>query len=364
VRSDAHLPGVLTPVLERLRAEAAALSGMPGAQVTPVAYQARPFSHVMRLSIARDAGHPSAFWFAKVQIPKARPDAEEHMRRRVRHEFDTTRKVESALGEYPGTEALHAIACYPDLFAIVTQEIAGVTLLRHLESRLTWFRGDRTVAEAEQAARQAGAWLRLFQGIEPTNERLAGHVVRDYIDARIQKLVSSGKSPITAAVRLRLLNHIDALIASVPPAEWRSVMRHADLAPGNVIVTSRGIAVLDFAMASRGTYLHDLTRLSLQIDLLRGKPQFRPAAVTRVRSALHLGFDPAVSPAQPLFRLLSLLHRINHLATLTLNFRRGSSWLYGWRIRRIHEHEIQRELTRSVDGGTNLLPDSGVEEPK
>ncbi len=68
----------------------------------------------------------------------------------------------------------------------------------------------------------------------------------------------------------------------VPPEERRSVIVHADSAPGNVMVTDSGVAVLDFAMASRGTSLQDLTRLALQYRPERGKPQFRPAAVRGV----------------------------------------------------------------------------------
>ena len=153
-----------------------------------------------------------------------------------------------------------------------------------------------------------------------------------------------------ASVRENLLHHIDALAAATAPDEWHSVIRHADLAPGNVIVTAQGVAVLDFAMTSRGTRLHDLTRLSLQIDLLRGKPQFRRTAVGRVRAALHAGFDPGVSESGPLFRLLTLLHRVNHLGTLTLGRTAGVARLYGSRLRRIHERSIVRELTVPISG--------------
>lgn len=304
----------------------------------------------MRLAVAVDDDTPPTYWFAKVQTPKDIPDAAAHMSQRVRHEFETTRKVETALAARPGMDALHPIVCYPEMFAIVTQEIHGETLLSYLERRLTWLSGSQPLAEAERVLEQTGAWLRVFQEIEPSHDAIAPSELHDYIDLRLQKLVSSGRSPITEQVRLRLLEHLDALLGLVPSHEWRSVLRHSDLAPGNVMVTPRGVAVLDFAMASRGTYLHDLTRLSLQIDMLRGKPHFRPGSIRRARTALLKGFDTAASESQPLFRVLTLLHRVNHLATLTLRGSRGAAQLYGWRLRRIHERAIDRELQTTLDG--------------
>lgn len=332
------------------------MTGWPDPRLVPVAFEARPYSNVLRLSIAADDGPPTLYWFAKVQIPKNVPDAAAHMQLRVRHEFDTTRKIEAAFDRRAGLVTLHPVACYPELFAIVTREIRGTTLLDHLARRTRWWDGGAALAEAEAAARRTGQWLRAFQSIEPSDDVLSASDVRDYVDVRLRRLVSSGRSPITAPVRLQILRHIDALATQVPPGEWRSVMKHADLAPGNVLVTAQGVAVLDFAMASRGTYLHDLTRLSLQIDLLRGKPQFRRRAVARVRMALHSGFDSTVTESQPLFRLLTLLHRINHLGSLTLGSTRGLARLYGWRLRRIHERAIRREVATPLPGASALPP--------
>lgn len=349
IRSEAELPPVFRPVLQRLRDDAA--RSPLGARLVPVAHQARPFSNVVRLQVTPEGDASPAYWYAKVQTLKDIPDADAHMRRRVLHEFETTGKVERALTGRAGLDALHPIACYPELHTIVTEEIRGITLLRYLEERLSWIGGAAGIAQAAEAAGRAGAWLRFFQQIDPCDDEIQTEALRDYIDLRLQRLVSSGRSPITPPVRLRVLRHVEALGAVVPSAQRRSVMLHADLAPGNIMVTSRGVAVLDFAMASRGTYLHDLARLTLQIDLMRGKPHFRPAAIGDVVSALLQGFDPDVSPGQPLFRLLSLLHRVNHLATLTLSRARGPARLYNYRLRRMHERAIERELTMTIDGG-------------
>jgi hypothetical protein len=113
-------------------------------------------------------------------------------------------------------------------------------------------------------------------------------------------------------------------------------------------VSGDRIVVLDFAMTSRGTRLHDLTRLYLQTDLLGAKPQFRRQVLDSALLALLDGYEPGLTTADPLFRLLSLLHRVNHLGTLTLNRARFPASLYNRRLRSIHGRWIARELQRPV----------------
>lgn len=361
VSSDASLPPVFTRVLRRLRDDAEAIFGDEETRIEPVAYQARPFSNVVRLRVVTGAGSPVRYCFAKVQTPKAMPDGEAHMSARVRHEFETTAKVERALAGLPGMEALHPVACYPDLFSIVTEEIRGVTLLQYLEKRLSRFATAGRLLEAEHAAARAGEWLRAFQTIDPADDLVEMDELREYIDVRLQKLVSSGQSPISVTERKRCLKHIGDLSAAVPQEDWRNVIVHADLAPGNVMVTERGVAVLDFAMASRGTRLQDITRLALQIDLMRGKPWFTPAAVRHVTHALLEGFAAERLAGQPLFRLLTLRHRINHLATLTLSPSSGLARLYRWRLRRMHERAIAHELATPVGASAAARHDAAPE---
>lgn len=357
LRSETELPAIFAPVLQRLRDDAPKVFS-PGTRLTPVSYQERPFSNVMRIAVMASNDSAPGYCFAKIQTPKSIPDADAHMRNRVLHEYQVTAKVERALAGHSGLDALHPLACYPELFTIVTREIEGVTLLQYLANRLTWLAGRGASAQAEETAAQTGLWLRVFQSIDPSEECVDMAELRDYVDLRLVRLASSGQSPITALVRKRVLAHVEALGSVVPRIERRSVMLHADMAPANVMVTSRGVAVLDFAMASRGTYLHDISRLALQVDLLRGKPQFSPGSVRKLTAALLRSFAPDVTALHPLFRLMTLRHRINHLATLTLKRGSGAARLYNWRLRRMHMAAIAQDLRTPVDAYASARRDT------
>jgi hypothetical protein len=102
--------------------------------------------------------------------------------------------------------------------------------------------------------------------------------------------------------------------------------------------------VLDFAMAKRGTRLHDLTRLYLQVELLGAKPRFRSSVLGKLQLALLRGFDAALTTSDPLFRYMLMLHRINHLATVSSRKSPFRESLYNLYLRRIHGQRIVEEL--------------------
>jgi Ser/Thr protein kinase RdoA (MazF antagonist) len=191
-----------------------------------------------------------------------------------------------------------------------------------------------------------GHWLARFQGFHAGDRRLSGREITEYVDVRLRLLVERGvMAPDT---RERLLAHLEGLAARVAPDDWHEVAVHADLAPANILVAPGRIVLLDFAMASRGTKLHDISRLYMQTELLRAKPQFRRAVIATLQTALLRGFDPALSPEDPLFRLLSVLHHVNHLGTLALRREPIAARLVSMRAIGMHRRWIRRALERGA----------------
>jgi hypothetical protein len=83
----------------------------------------------------------------------------------------------------------------------------------------------------------------------------------------------------------------------------------------------------------------------MQIDLLRAKPQFRRPVLARLQSALLEGLDPSLTPERPLFRLLSMLHHVNHFGTVSLRRERFPARLLNRRVARMHRRWIEGELS-------------------
>jgi hypothetical protein len=305
-------------IVSQLEREARQRFGVDGVRLQLVGYEERPFSWLCRAAVRTRSESESAaerHVFIKIFKPKD-PGAGIDLQARVMRDFTMTCEIHTFMSQWKGLGAVRPIACYEEALAIVTEQADGVTLLDALQRHAVWFPNRARVAELAGWHEAVGRWLKRFQGFHPGGPRQSVDALRDYVDTRLQRLV--GHDVITRAEREQILQHLGALGRLTSAADLEEVAVHADLAPANILVSPHGVVVLDFAMAGRGTALHDISRLHMQLDLLRAKPQFRRAVMAPLQAALLRGFDPGLTPHHPLFRLLSMLHHVNHFGTLAL----------------------------------------------
>lgn len=333
------------PILTRLAADSQACFDIPEVRLVPVGHEERPFSFLVRVAVWQPGGStPIGHAFLKIYKPKD-PASGVDVRRRVVRDFEVTRAIHDYMAKWNDAGAVRPIACYGDLLAIVTEEAPGETLLQRLEREAAWFPERRRISELAATMTACGRWLNCFQQFDARGGEVALADLAAYVDVRLKRLVEH--SVFDSRYRERILKHLDRLAGDISSSDLKEVSIHADLAPGNILVHGPRIVVLDFAMASRGTYVHDISRLFLQIDLLRAKPHFRPKVIDVLQSALLRGLDPALTSGRPLFRYLLLLHRVNHLGTQAIRRERFPSSVLNARVLRLHRRWIDGELAAS-----------------
>lgn len=338
---------VFAPILDRLGADAARHFRVPALRFEPVGYDDREFSHVLRLAVyGNGAADPFSHLYVKAGKPKAVEGGPNAQRERVIRDFETTQRVYDAMASSPDLGVVPPVACYPEHLAIVTEQVSGPTLLEHVRTRAAWFPRESTVNDLCATLTATGRWIRVFQSTLPPGEPVAREFLRDYIDHRLKKVVSRNPERLSEEDRARLLAHIDALLAQVAPAELQQVPVHSDLAMGNILVAGKRIVVLDFAMAKTGTALHDLARLFVQLDMLAVKPHVQERVVQRLQECLLAGYDPQLAESRPLFRLLELLHRVNHVVTLLFQRTHMVEAAYNRLVLQRHYRWLAAELAR------------------
>ena len=348
--SETSAAGVsrFAPVLARLQADAIAHFGTADTRLVPIAHEERPFSHLLRVGVCRNGGaRPDLHLFVKLFKPKADLDADT-MRHRVIRDFELSRRLFDALDLGDGAGVVRPVACYADHLAIVSEQADGITLMAHLDRHARWLPSAPSLRTAVDTLAAVGSWVRAFQAVEPETGRVSTQDLRSYIDIRLQRLVTRGIRP--ASYRQRILEHLDELAACVPATDLADVMIHGDLAPGNILVCGPRVVVLDFAMVQRGSTLHDISRLWVQLDVLRAKPAFRTTVVQQLQAALLRGFNPLLTRDRPLFRYLVMLHRINHFSSLSFAQEPWFARALSARVRRLHTSWINRELATSSSG--------------
>jgi aminoglycoside phosphotransferase (APT) family kinase protein len=343
-----NVPLLFEPVLARLRSDACTHFDRDDLQLEPTHLHERVLSYVLRLAVRCPGNVPLPHLFVKIFKPRPSPGMEA-MRARLQHDFDVTRRTHLAMASLEDLGAIRPVACYPDQLAIVTEETPGQTFAAYVESHARWFPHRDTLAELERVTGNVGRWVAAFQRTDPTIGIVSLSDLRQYIDVRLERMVLEPHAMWTAADRRRTLLHIDRLAATVPDVDLTEVIVHADLAPGNIIVGHARVVVLDFAMTRRGNRMHDITRLFTQLEMLAAKPQFRGAVIARLQSALVKGFDARLTDKHPLFRLLLLLHRVNHLNTLAVRRERLAAHVYSAHLRRRHLRWLRREVDSAVE---------------
>jgi Ser/Thr protein kinase RdoA (MazF antagonist) len=223
--------------------------------------------------------------------------------------------VHERFAPHLGLSAPRPIACYPELLALVTERVEGVSL-QELLARARAFPSRAAVDDLSLTVRRVGAWIKEFQAFDGPAGNISLDEMRSYLDKRLQPLADG--YVIGADVRLGLLRHFDELAGRVSASDLETVPIHADFTPENVLIHNGDVSVLDFTMAKRGAQYLDLSHMLLHLDLLKAKPWFRPTVVETLITALVAGFDPTLRTDHPLFQLLLLQHVVCHLRQMQL----------------------------------------------
>ncbi len=343
----AYAAALFAPVLDRLQGDAAAHFDRGPVRLVPSGYEERPFSHLLRVAVyGKESPTPLSCLFVKIFKPKIVDGRADGLRDRIARDFEATRRAYQHMLPRSDLGAVPPIACYPDLLAIATEQVEGPTLLDYLLTHASWWPGADVMKRLCGVLERVGRWVAVYQDAGQASGSVSPAAIREYIDHRLTRLVRETNGRYAEDLRARLLRHVDDLSSQVPSAEWTDVATHSDLALGNILISGSRVVVLDFAMAKRGTRLHDLTRVFVQLDMLCLKPHLRTRVVKQLQSALVRGFDPAVAASAPLFRLLVLLHRINHLTGVALGRTALPESLYNRLVCRRHERWIAEELER------------------
>jgi tRNA A-37 threonylcarbamoyl transferase component Bud32 len=326
---QAFVNEIFGPVLARLRSDSQKYFDTPEAALEPLDCISRPFSDVLRIRIK--SGTDSQFAFIKIFKLQDKSEAHvERIRNRLLRDFASTRRIYESFGGHANLASVRPIACFPEYFALVTEEIAGVTLDEVIRQKLRFPARADSLRELGETFERLGAWVKTFQAANRTGKQVSLEGVRAYIDERLVKMVGRGRLEFTEADRAGVLRFLDAKFPEIAATELSEVNIHADLNPENVIVNGDRVTLLDFTMAKTGTVHHDLSHMFMYLGIVKRKFIFRGAEIDRLQKAMLSGYDAALNPTQPLFQLLLLQHVVCHFASMPENPAPSPTRLYHW----------------------------------
>jgi hypothetical protein len=346
--TEADWPAQFRPVLRKLVADGRQYFGTERVDVEPVRTVERPFSTLLEIRVAPQAGPPARITNAFVKILKPRADTPAQiasMRRNVVRDFEITSRVQEGLAVYPGLTAVRPIACFPEDLAIVTECAHGATLSHMLAQRALGWPRAAAIGELAAILRKVGAWLQAAQAAFPQDGEISRDWIATYFDKRFDELETSGRMRLTDRGRAAMERYRDGLLAQVPQP-LTPVWIHADFCPENIIARDGGVTVLDFTMVNSGTPYTDLSHLYARMDAMKAKPWFRQPVIDRLQNELLDGFERGLTPDRPLFALMLLQHVVCHLVALNAASESDESAL--GRFYNARQHRRHRAWLRTV----------------
>src|SRR5688572_10288718 len=192
-----HLSTRMSAVLDRLRRNSDRGFGTRRVEIVPLTFQIRESSEIMRARVTTSTGVRHVF--AEIFRPRPGETGLEGTRARYLNDFQVTRHVSNAMKAMDALRAVEPIACYDDLFGVVTVEVVGTPLNAAIERDAAWPATAARLESLEVDLTRVGQWIATFQQIAPraTGSRVSLDATREYIDMRLNKLMNLSPAALT-----------------------------------------------------------------------------------------------------------------------------------------------------------------------
>lgn len=299
------------PILDALKANSERYFGDSTVTIEPLSRMDRPFSALLRLRVTTRTAVSHAFLKMYKPRPPVPYEPPTDLSQMVQEEYAATLRMYLALDGRPGLAAPRPIAVFPEHHAIITEEVEGTSFDRLLRAE-AWQLTPSPMLQA--IATRIGAWIREYQRVVPAAGQLSLAAQREYLDERLRHITPR---ILSRDERSRALGLFDELGAGITCPNQPLIAIHADLCPGNILITpGGGVSVLDFAMAQSGTRFHDVSHLYMHLDRHRTRPRLGTPFIPSILAALLRAVDDSATDPNPLFRLMLLQHAVCHVTQL------------------------------------------------
>jgi hypothetical protein len=267
----------------------------------------RPFSYVARVERESEADTRRVI----VKIPRLKPGKADRRVPALESEMAAAEALRSTLRGQSRLSVPDVVAFYPEIPAIVWDEVAGETLETMAIRLARGLPGRKALARLERAFHGAGQWLRALQdGSRVDAGEFSLAEMTEYIDVRLRLISDLGPRDLDVFWRARVKRVFSEARLHGPALRLTSV--HGDFSLSNVMFDGTRVVAIDFSRFGIGSRYYDITRLYHQIGLLQHKPWFLPSTIRRLRRALLDGFDPSMRDDEPMFRLFVIQHLLCH----------------------------------------------------
>lgn len=239
-----------------------------------------PSSLVSRLELVT-AGSVKVLF---VKIPSKNVPNRDRYIQRLRREYALAGRINNAFQANPEMSTVSPAGFIDEIDGLVTWEVKGESLQDLISAGLR-FKYRHASSELVKLTELSALWLRQLHSLDLV-EPSAGLTedITSYYTGRLDALVRNKHSKISqtlaASLKQKISNWIDEALSE---NDAKFVLCHNDFSPHNIVVTDKGISVLDFSFSTAGLPAFDLACFWHKIEDLKGSLLRGNRALTEIQ---------------------------------------------------------------------------------
>lgn len=287
-------------------------------QIISTSIEHRRLSDLARVKLRLDERSTEIY----IKFHKHPHSPDERVRAKAQLEYETLKWLSEAFESVPGCAVVSPIAYLSVYKAVITQKAEGVSLYTRLNRPLHALFGAGRKG-METWCYQAGCWLRKFQELtaKPEKERFESGRFWEEIESLLQRCGTLGFS---RRFRERIGTWLRSELDRLGEPEVELVGQHPDFHPQNILVSPKGITVLDFTSFRYGNRYHDVACFLTFLTSRLKHPCFRTTQIERLQANFLRGYR-MLALEDPLLRLYHVKDMLNYCATFLSRMPR-SAW--------------------------------------
>jgi hypothetical protein len=296
--------------IQKLQSHSLHYFGIEGVTVQPIQQLQHRYSEVLKAEVLLPDSSGKRIYLKRVKLKVDSTEGRCDLQDRVKREYEAIRLVYDGFKGHPCFSRLKPIACFPEMFTVVTEECPGEVFLRLLEREGRFYRSSRRLERLVRYCHDVGRWLSIFQDFTRVNpeERFNIDSMIEYVDIRLKHLVESPPVSFNPVLREQIIRYFEFQKQAIESKDLALSGIMGDFCPANILVDEKGITVIDLAMYGRGSTLHDLSHFYQHLGYLLHKIIFTKEVVSRLQKALLDGYRNGFDETTPLFRLFQVQH--------------------------------------------------------
>ncbi len=233
-----------------------------------------PNSLVFRLEYL--IGNISKTVYVKIPIEGKNSRQTAKIIKRLKYEFQLAKLIESKFNSTEELEVVSPAGYIDEINGFVTWEVQGNELQDIINNKLRFHYGG-AIPELERLAKLTGEWLYRFHSMEIVDNQFdLRKDILNYCGDRLDLLVNKKNSQVSTTLAKSIMHNIETWVNdALFKSDVKLVLCHNDFSPHNIIVTDKGVCVLDFSYSTPGLPAFDLACFwhkleDLKWSILRG----------------------------------------------------------------------------------------------